>query len=158
MGNITSSSSLFKTCLISSSLANNKKKVVEILESIDGKVMTTFTSPITVKDAIARLSSSGADSEIIGLSKEPDSDSLRPDYELKIGMVYYATVPRVNRVKVVITKQQLRELLEQQISLEEVLLLGLENNKKNIKSLLSVGDHLFSNRRSRLESIPEEIE
>ncbi|PON71983.1 hypothetical protein PanWU01x14_068250 [Parasponia andersonii] len=115
----------------------------------------------------------------IGLSKEASSERLPLDYELKLGKVYYVlpglatatesftTNPSgvssivaskdeagsgiIKRVKIVITKQQLKELLTKQISMEEVLL-GLESKRSKWTSADSA-----PNWKPNLESIPEEL-
>jgi hypothetical protein len=55
----------------------------------------------------------------------------------------------VKRIKVVITKQQLQQLLKKEISLEEVLL-GLEQKSSSLDSP--------RNWKPKLESIPEGLE
>lgn len=106
----------------------------------DGK-MIQFRGPILVKDVLVNFSGLG-----VGVSREA-LQHLPSDYELKIGKVYYllpcpcssggsVSAPEVSsvaddggqkgsgmkRIKVVITKQQLQDLLSKQISLEELLL------------------------------------
>lgn len=105
---------------------------------MDGKVVE-FGAPILVKDLLVQFSGLS-----IGIS-EKASDQLPLDYELKIGKVYYflpsPASPKtsrsiseedskeqgggggggVKRIKVLITKQQLRDLLSKQTSVKEVL-------------------------------------
>lgn len=129
-------------------VAEKRGGVLQVVK-MDGKILE-FTTPINVKDILVNFSGSG-----IGLSKE-DSEHLPPDYELKMGKVYYmlpsADVSSnnmgVKRIKIVITKQQLQDLLAKQISVEDVLL-GLEKR--------TCDDSLDSPRnwKPKLESIPE---
>ncbi|KAF2299496.1 hypothetical protein GH714_032253 [Hevea brasiliensis] len=95
-------------------------KVLQVVKT-DGK-MLEFSSPVLVKDVLVNFSGSG-----IGLSKEA-AEHLPLDYELKLGQVYYIlpslrsvetissaqTAGGVKRIKVVITKQQLKQLLTEQ--------------------------------------------
>ncbi|XP_059434676.1 uncharacterized protein LOC132167683 [Corylus avellana] len=126
-------------------------RVLQVVK-MDGKVLE-FSTPTTVKDILVNFSGTG-----IGLSKEA-SEHLPPNYELKMGKVYYmlpadiSSTPHddvdigVKRIKIVITKQQLQDLLTKQISVEDVLL-GLE--KQTCDSLDSP-----KNWKPKLESIPE---
>lgn len=145
-------------------VTENHGKVLQIV-NMDGKVLQ-FSAPILVKDILVNFSGSG-----IGLSKEA-SEHLPPNHELKIGRIYYllpslssvgttSTSPAdissiahdkekangVKRIKIVITKQQLQELLKKQISVED-LLSGLE--KRACNTLDST-----TNWKPRLEAIPE---
>ncbi|XP_062119990.1 uncharacterized protein LOC133834401 [Humulus lupulus] len=132
-------------------------EVVRVVK-IDGKVLT-FMEPILVQDVVVKVSGD-TNSSVIGLSKEAlSSETLPLDYELKLGKVYYVVtsinknpsgissmdkeVGGVKRIKIVITKQQLKELLNKQISMEEVLLSGMEKSST-------------ANWKPNLESIPEE--
>ncbi|KAL5567673.1 hypothetical protein UlMin_024248 [Ulmus minor] len=146
---------------------SKKQKVVEVVK-IDGKILT-FKEPILVKDVLVSFSSG------IGLTKEA-SEHLPPCYELKKGKVYYmlpsltcekktSVVSEVSsfssmagndqkdggikRIKIVITKKRLQELLKKQISVEEVL---LEVEKKTNTCVL---DNSRSSWKPELESIPE---
>ncbi|PON81194.1 hypothetical protein TorRG33x02_229340 [Trema orientale] len=143
---------------------------------MDGKILT-FTAPTLVKDVLVTVSGGGGGFSI-GLLKEASSERLPVDYELKLGKVYYvlpslatatesfSTNPSgvssmvaskheagsgIKRVKIVITKQQLKELLTKQISMEEVLL-GLESKRAKWTSADSA-----PNWKPNLESIPEEL-
>ncbi|KAJ6373515.1 hypothetical protein OIU78_029243 [Salix suchowensis] len=136
------------------------EKVLQVVKT-DGKVLESST-PIHVKDISLKFSGSG-----IGLTKKA-IEHLPPSYELKPGNVYYILPPLipgtspaadreeasggggVKRIKVVITKQQLQQLLTKEISFEEVLL-GLE--RKSTSSLDSP-----RNWKPKLESIPEGFE
>ncbi|XP_022734016.1 uncharacterized protein LOC111287622 [Durio zibethinus] len=123
-------------------------------------------APLLVKDILEKFSGSG-----IGLSKTV-TQHFPLNYELKIGKVYYILpsvdpvgdptpesnssmadtrqADGVKRIKVVITKQELQQLLTKQISVEEVLA-GLENRN---------GNFVVSTRhwKPKLESISEENE
>ncbi|XP_034710156.1 uncharacterized protein LOC117932940 [Vitis riparia] len=117
----------------------SKRRVLWVVKR-DGK-MIQFRGPILVKDVLVNFSGLG-----VGVSREA-LQHLPSDYELKIGKVYYllpcpcssggsVSAPEVSsmvddggqkgsgmkRIKVVITKQQLQDLLSKQISLEELLL------------------------------------
>jgi hypothetical protein len=134
-------------------VAAKPERVLQVVK-MDGKVLE-FSMPTTVKDILVNFSGTG-----IGLSKEA-SEHLPPNYELKMGKVYYmlpadiSSTPDdvekadigVKRIKIVITKQQLQDLLTKQISVEDVLL-GLE--KRTCDSLDSP-----KNWTPKLESIPE---
>ncbi|CAK9146501.1 unnamed protein product [Ilex paraguariensis] len=145
--------------------ASKHQKVLQVVK-MDGKIFE-FTEPIVVKDLLVNFVGLG-----VGASKKA-SQHLPPSYELMLGNVYYllplvGTVQTtvspagvsppdkreqegsVKRIKVVITKQQLQELLSKQISVQTVLS-GLEK-----KTQLS-GDSSIS-WRPNLESIPEGIE
>ncbi|KAM1127020.1 uncharacterized protein LOC126629727 [Malus sylvestris] len=123
-------------CLVLS----KEDKVLKVLKT-DGKVLE-FRAPTLVKDILSNFSGVG-----IGLSKQA-SEQLSPDCKLKPGKVYYMTpLPgsaendsaATRRIKMVITKQRLQELLTKKISVQEVL-----SDSKIWKP--------------KLKSIPEEIE
>ncbi|KAL4594675.1 hypothetical protein ACB092_12G036700 [Castanea dentata] len=130
---------------------------------MDRKILL-FSSPIHFKDMLVNFSGSA-----IGLSKEA-SEHLPPNYELKLGKVYYSlpclssvgtTSPAnmssiadkqkangVRRIKIVITKKQLQGLSTKQASVEDVLS-GLEKKTCN---------NAFDSRtnwKPKLESISE---
>lgn len=100
-------------------------KVSRVVKT-DGKVLE-FRAPILVKDILFNFSSFG-----ISVSKQAP-EQLPSNYELKSGKVYYMvpllscvteedrTASATTRIKVVITKQQLQELLTNQISVQKVL-------------------------------------
>ena len=153
----------YALCKPSTDVTTKHGKVLQIVK-MDGKILQ-FSSPILVKDMLVNFSSSG-----IGLSKEA-SEHLPPNYELKLGKVYYllpslssvgTTSPAdnmsssadkekdngVRRIKIVITKKQLQELLAKQASVEDVVS-GLERKTCN---------NAFDSRTSwkpKLESISE---
>lgn len=135
----------YALCKPSTDVTTKHGKVLQIVK-MDGKILQ-FSSPILVKDMLVNFSSSG-----IGLSKEA-SEHLPPNYELKLGKVYYllpclssvgTTSPAdnmsssadkekdngVRRIKIVITKKQLQELLAKQASVEDVVS-GLERKTCN---------------------------
>lgn len=139
-------------------------RVLQIVK-MDGKVLE-FSRPMIVKDILENFSGSA-----IGLSREA-TDHLPPNYELKIGKIYYLLPSKssvctaspadvsstpdgekpsgVKRIKIVITRQQLQDLLTKQISVQDVLS-GTE--KQTCKSM----DH-STNWTPKLESIPEGCE
>ncbi|KAK8481606.1 hypothetical protein V6N13_077208 [Hibiscus sabdariffa] len=124
------------------------QNVIRVVK-MDGK-MLEFKAPLLVKDVLVKYSGSG-----IGLSKTVSPHLLR-NYELKTGKVYYILPASdssssvadtlqaggVRRIKVVITKQELQQLLNKQVSVAEVLA-GLEKEKPR-------------NWKPKLESILEE--
>ncbi|XWS38049.1 hypothetical protein CRYUN_Cryun19dG0097500 [Craigia yunnanensis] len=149
------------SCLIRVVNPNPDQKVLQVVK-MDGKILE-FRAPLLVKDVLVKFSGSG-----IGLSKTV-AQHLPLNYELKMGKVYYflpsvdhvgAPTPESNsdtqqtgavkRIKVVITKQELQQLLTKQISVEEVLA-GLE--KRNGNFVVSP-----RNWKPKLESILEENE
>ncbi|KAJ4726745.1 hypothetical protein OWV82_005395 [Melia azedarach] len=137
------------SCIRRRSSTAEQEEVLQIVK-MDGKVLE-FNSPVLVKDVLVNVSGLG-----IGLSRQA-SHHLPPNYQLKLGKVYYtlpsteasnhaaepaATTGVVKRIKVVITKQQLEQLLSKQISVGEVL------------SVLQTP----TNWKPKLESIPEGTE
>ncbi|XP_022773755.1 uncharacterized protein LOC111316004 [Durio zibethinus] len=143
------------------------QKVLQVVK-MDGKILE-FRAPVLVKDVLVKFSGSG-----IGLSKTV-AQHLPLNYELKMGKVYYilpsvddpvrAPTPESNsdssvadtqqtggvkRIKVVITKQELHQLLTKQLSVEEVLACLEKRN----------GNFVVSPRnwKPKLESISEENE
>ncbi|KAB5524051.1 hypothetical protein DKX38_021800 [Salix brachista] len=103
-------------------------KVLQVVKT-DGKVLESST-PILVKDISVKFSGSGT---------SPAADR---EEEASGG-------GGVKRIKVVITKQQLQQLLTKEISFEEVLL-GLERKSSSLDSP--------RNWKPKLESIPEGFE
>ncbi|GKV25511.1 hypothetical protein SLEP1_g34943 [Rubroshorea leprosula] len=140
------------------------KKVLQIVK-MDGKILE-FKTPALVRDVLVNFSSIG-----IGLSKSA-LERLPPDCELKLGKVYYFLPPSssgsteastakehnssmadtraVKRIKVLITKQQLQQLLSKQLTMEEIL----SSQKKNSCYIIDES----TNWKPKLESIPEGIE
>lgn len=116
----------------------SSRKVVQIVE-MDGKV-AEFRSRLRVKDLLTNFNKG-----FVVKSWRNSPDHLPPSFELQLGKVYYllpddqaeeinptaSTVsaqvepepePSVKRIKVVITKKQLMELLSKKISVEEIIL------------------------------------
>ena len=143
----------------------SKRKILWV-EKMDGK-MIQFQGPILVRDVLANFSGLG-----VGVSRE-SPQNLPSDYELKSGKVYHLLPSSVSsgdssssvgatevssmaddgekkttttRIKVVITKQQLQELLSKKTSLEELLL---------SQSVLPSSP---GNWKPKLDPIPEGIE
>ncbi|XP_015878627.3 uncharacterized protein LOC107414932 [Ziziphus jujuba] len=149
-------------------------KVLKIVKT-DGKILT-FRDPVLVKDILVKLTGSG-----IGLSKEA-TENLPPDYRLNLGKVYYLLPNSpdsearsfsnpagnsssissiagkdnkeggIRRIKIIIPKQQLQELLAKQISVEEILS-GLNHKKSSNPAVLD--NTSPSSWKPKLESIPE---
>ncbi|OVA04715.1 Protein of unknown function DUF4228 [Macleaya cordata] len=113
--------------------ATGNDKILRIVKS-DGKILEYGTS-ILVKDLLMNFKGFG-----VGISKGITSQYLPPNYELKIGQIYYllpcfgsiispssplTELDRsgsVKQIKVVITKQQLQDLLSKKVSVDEMLL------------------------------------
>ncbi|KDP32098.1 hypothetical protein JCGZ_12559 [Jatropha curcas] len=126
----------------------------------DGKI-TEYKKPMLVKDILINFSGYG-----VSISKKP-LQALPYNYKLKIGYVYYlfpasgvsdggdsvtaATGTTTERIKLIITKQELQELLSNKISAEEMCLLGV-NNEDDDKWR---GTNSSSRWRPVLETIPE---
>ncbi|PSS32960.1 Protein of unknown function DUF4228, plant protein [Actinidia chinensis var. chinensis] len=153
-----------RNCVV---LCKPKTKTCKILQivKVDGKILK-LTAPITVKELLVNFSGLG-----VAVSKRA-SQYLPPTYELKIGKKYYlfpcpnttgfiinpvqasSTVETeqdggVKRIKVVITRQQLQELLKKQLSVEDVVS-GMERGKNS--SSVEAPSTFW---RPRLEPIPE---
>ncbi|KAI0489086.1 hypothetical protein KFK09_028927 [Dendrobium nobile] len=133
MGNCVASSGFDNQIKTKSS--GSDQKILRIIK-VDGKVMEYSTS-ILVKDVLLSFHGFG-----VGLSKNT-CELLSPDYELKAGRTYHLlplTLPRSQglnpslmqkdeiednggsrRVKVVLTKLQLQQLLSMNISLAELI-------------------------------------
>lgn len=132
-------------------------KVVRVAKQ-DGKILE-FSYPICVRDILANFPAND-----IGVS-ENTTEPLSRDHELKVGRLYYLLPTscsqstnvtsignkepesRIKRIKVLITKQQLQQLVAKQISLEDLL-----------SDVKTVGVNLTSDRKPKLDSIPEENE
>lgn len=135
-------------------------KVVRVAKP-DGKILEFSSFPIHVKDILKNF----PDATGIGVSKIA-AEPLSQDHELKIGRLYYLLPPPcspsnltsignnkepgsgIKRIKVVITKQQLQQLVTKQISVEDLLLSQVQ----------TVTVNLPTDRKPRLDSIPEEYE
>ncbi|CAI8598594.1 unnamed protein product [Vicia faba] len=128
-------------------IASTMGKLVKVAKE-DGKILE-FTSPIHVKDILTNFPGNG-----IGVSKNA-TETLSQDHELKGGKLYYLiphnkeeeTEGGIKRIKVLITKQQLQQLVTKQISLQELLSVVMED-----------GVRFRSDRKPILDSIPEENE
>ncbi|GAB4858604.1 hypothetical protein Ancab_010078 [Ancistrocladus abbreviatus] len=100
-------------------------KVLQVMK-FDGK-MLEFRASLLVKDLLASHPNS-----YVGVFREA-TQPLPPDYKLKIGKIYYLLpFPKSylddernpaggKRIKVVITKQQLRQLLTKEIGVEDLV-------------------------------------
>ncbi|RDX71926.1 hypothetical protein CR513_48655, partial [Mucuna pruriens] len=130
-----------------------KVKLVRVAKP-DGKVLE-FSTPVHVKDILTNYPAYG-----VGVS-EKVTEPLSPDHELKAGRLYYLlpslhspgnlissnTGGGIKRIKVVITKKQLEQLVTKKISVEDLLLLS---------EVQTVAVNFPSNQKSKLDSIPEE--
>ncbi|KAK7350949.1 hypothetical protein VNO77_10027 [Canavalia gladiata] len=128
-------------------------KVVRVAKP-DGKILE-FSSPIHVNDVLTNFPAYG-----LGVSKKA-TKLLSPDHVLKAGRLYHLlpslhspqnlTSLRngsgIKRIKVIITKQQLQQLVTKQISIEDIL-----------SEVQTAGVNLPSNQKPKLDSIPEENE
>lgn len=131
-------------------------KVVRVAKP-DGKVLE-FSSPIHVKDILTNFPAFG-----VGVSKEA-TECLSPDHELKGGRLYHllpslCSTPNlatlgtteqgsgIKRIKVVITRQQLEQLVTKQISIEDIL-----------SEVKTVSVDLPKNQKPKLDTILEENE
>ncbi|KAL8551071.1 hypothetical protein ACS0TY_000233 [Phlomoides rotata] len=131
-----------------------KRKALQVVK-IDGSVME-FKSPILVKELLIKFEGFGIK------SSRKSSTLLPPNFVLKMGRTYYLipsdeaknraspkveleTDTTVKRIKVVITKKQLEELLAKKTSMEKIIF-GID------KACLGV------NWKPSLASIPEENE
>ncbi|TKY74028.1 hypothetical protein E2542_SST02787 [Spatholobus suberectus] len=109
----------------SGSCTAKKVKVVRVAKP-DGKILE-FSTPILVKDILTNYPAYG-----VGVSKKV-TEPLSPHHELKAGRLYYLlpslhsppnltslrngdTGGGTKRIKVIITKQQLQQLVTKQIS------------------------------------------
>lgn len=115
---------------------------------MDGKVLEYKTS-LLVKDLLVSFKGCG-----VGVTQKC-TQYLPPDYELKLGHFYYLLpldnlepLDGVKRIKVVISKQQLQELLSKKVSVEEVLLGSMQRSAFG-------SPHSMSSWRPVLETITE---
>ncbi|XP_026443969.1 uncharacterized protein LOC113344166 [Papaver somniferum] len=136
------------------------EKIVRIL-NMNGKVAVEYQSSVLVKDVLVNFNGFG-----VGIL-EGSSRILPPDYELKTGNVYHLLpnpqpliktgsqlCGEVKQIKVIITKQQLQELLSKRGSIEDMIAKvskGLFDQEHNDV------DHVSTPRswRPELETIPE---
>ncbi|KAI3848706.1 hypothetical protein MKX03_025080 [Papaver bracteatum] len=135
------------------------EKVVRVLK-MNGKVAVEYRSSVLVKDVLVNFTGFG-----VGISEE-SSQTLPPNYELRTGNVYYLhpansqsavnnqnLCGEVKQIKVIITKQQLQELLTKKGSIEDMIAKvskGLFDHEHN-----NVDDDTPRSWRPELETIPE---
>lgn len=149
------------SCLEAAEKSNNKN-VVQLVK-MDGKIME-FSAPILVKDVLQNFSGYN-----IALSREA-LQQLPSNSRLKLGDVYYL-IPSaedlesaegsrkvekeegsgVKRIKVVITRQQLQDLLSKQVLAVDILS-GLRSET------CTYDEKCMTIWKPELESIPEEHE
>ncbi|KAL6004260.1 hypothetical protein ACLOJK_004807 [Asimina triloba] len=126
------------------------------ITKIDGKILE-YRDPVLVKDVL--LNHTG---HKISVSRK-STQNLPLHYQLKLGKRYYL-LPLIDeqrpiptedvrsgsskRIKVIVTKQQLQELLKKKISLEDVLSMPRKNVLDGADSVASW--------RPKLETVPEE--
>ncbi|XP_004502739.1 uncharacterized protein [Cicer arietinum] len=134
------------SCYIFDAMEKHDFEVVRVAKE-DGK-MLEFSTPIHVKDILTNFPAND-----IGVSNNA-TEILSQDYELKGGRLYYllphnketeANSGEIKRIKVLITKQQLQQLVTKQITLQDLL-----------SVVKTVGVHLPTDRKPILDSIPEE--
>lgn len=121
------------------SIRRNRKVLKVVM--VDGKVIE-FTSPVAVKELLLKYE---------GFGVKPSTESskfLSPSLELRLGNTYYlfpcrpsdppknlqtddgvSTTTAVKRIKIVITKKQLEELLSKKASVEKIIF-GIHPNWK----------------------------
>ncbi|KAK2387115.1 hypothetical protein P8452_25327 [Trifolium repens] len=135
-----------RSCYIFDTMEKHVKFVRVTKE--DGKILE-FSSPIYVKDILTNFPSNS-----IGVTKNA-KEILSQDDELKSGKLYYM-IPHnkeaepeagIKRIKVLITKKQLQQLVTEKISLQELL-----------SVVKTDGVNLRCDRKTILDSIPEENE
>lgn len=145
----------------------NVKEILQIIRQVDGKILE-FTNSLIVRDLLVSYPNS-----YVGMFKEA-TQGLPLDYKLKVGEIYYLlpSLPHhttsssgtsneemdrrtatKTTIKVVITKEQLQQILSKQGGVEE-LLLGVVPNKK-VLSYEGSSSSSFSTWFPKLESIPE---
>uniref|UniRef100_A0A803MUV0 Uncharacterized protein n=1 Tax=Chenopodium quinoa TaxID=63459 RepID=A0A803MUV0_CHEQI len=159
---------LLGLCAVGGS-TSNQDKVLQVMKVHDGKILE-FRAPIKVKDLLKNYPNF-----YVGLFKEA-TQPLPLEYKLKVGEIYYllpcfsATIveptnigkvsssspiskPRngVVRIKMVITRKQLRQLLSSQAMRVETML--LEIGKKSCYPVVMSSSHL-----QKLQPIGEESE
>ncbi|CAJ2667345.1 unnamed protein product [Trifolium pratense] len=134
-----------RSCYIFDTMEKHVKFVRVTKE--DGKILE-FSSPIYVKDILTNFPANS-----IGVTKNA-TETLSQDDELKGGKLYYMIPHKeaepeagIKRIKVLITKKQLQQLVTEQISLHELL-----------SVVKTDGVNLRCDKKSILDSIPEENE
>lgn len=131
-------------------MSKGDEKVLRVLKVHDGKILE-FRAPIKVKDLLINYPKF-----YVGIFREA-TQPLPLEYKLKIGKIYYllpcfprvedvytsllCLVPRPKdgglRIKVVITKQQLRQLLSSNQTRVETMLLRIDKKSENPVGVLS---------------------
>ncbi|KAL2921688.1 hypothetical protein RDABS01_013179 [Bienertia sinuspersici] len=147
-------------------LSKKGKEVLQVLKVNDGKILK-FTAPIKVKDLLINYPNF-----YVAIFRDA-TQCLPLEYKLKVGKVYYLVpyfstiiqddyvsspllcyIPQPKdrgvRIKVVVTKQQLRQLLTNQVRFE-TMFLGIDKKTRKSVGLSSI--HL-----QKLEPIVEESE
>lgn len=164
MGNSCVSYRIKLRCCLRVDAAHKQGEAVKIVKS-DGKVLE-FTTPTLVKDVLVNFTGF-----VIGSSQDASHHHhhLSPDFELKMGQVYYmlpspqppALPPphsfmedshkssNTRRVRIVLTKKQLQQLLAEQVSMEELIMQQLE------KTTLCSNLESSSTWKPALAAIPE---
>ncbi|XP_056694480.1 uncharacterized protein [Spinacia oleracea] len=117
----------FAACAVGGGSTSSKQdEVLQVMKVNDGKLLE-FRAPIKVKDLLKNYPNF-----YVGIFKEA-TQPLPLEYKLKIGKIYYllpcfiATIPNprngVVRIKMVITKKQLRQLLSNHtVKIDTILL------------------------------------
>lgn len=138
---------------------SDNKKVLRVVKT-DGKILE-YRVPILVKDLLLNFDGFG-----VRVSQR-STQGLPPNYELRVGHVYYLLPTAVSvasaedsspknregfadgakRIKVIITKQQLEELLSKKMSIEDVL--------ASVRIEAVDGAACATSWRPKLETIPE---
>ncbi|RZC57190.1 hypothetical protein C5167_004489 [Papaver somniferum] len=128
---------------------------------MNGKVAVEYRSSVLVKDVLKNFQGFG-----VGIS-QGSSQILPPDYELKTGNVYYLLpnpqsvnktdsqlCGEVKQIKVIITKQQLQELLTKKGSIEDMIA-KVSEGLFDDQGHTDVNDRTPRSWRPELETIPE---
>lgn len=102
------------------------RKVLQVVK-MDGKIIE-FKAPVLVKELLVKYKGFGVK------SSRKSSEELAPSYELQLGRIYHlfrkefpvpaadgGSTAAVKRIKVVITKKQLEELLSKKTSMEKII-------------------------------------